>query len=148
MRMLALDVGDKRIGVAICDPLGILASPLTVIERKKDGADFEAISALINEYCAERLIVGLPRLPNGTLGTQTEKTQTFVDSLAHHINIPIEMYDERFSTDLAEQLLRDAGKNPQQIKKMKDAAAAALILQWYLDQKAARRNEVMENEVL
>ena len=148
MRILSLDVGDRRIGVAICDPLEILASPLMVIERKGNGSDIETICALIDEQDAKQVIVGLPRLPDGSLGTQTEKTQIFVDSLTRHIDVPIEMYDERFSTDMAEQLLRDAGRNHQQIKKMKDAAAAALILQWYLDQKAARTNDAMENEVL
>ncbi len=148
MRMLALDVGDKRIGVAVCDPLQILASPLTVMERKGSVTDTELVCALIKEHRAERVIVGLPRLPDGSFGTQAEKTQAFADSLAPHIDVPIEMYDERFSTDLAEQLLRDAGRNPQQIKGMKDAAAAALILQWYLDEKAARTNDALENEVL
>ena len=140
MRMLGLDVGDKRIGVAVCDPLEVLASTLTVSERKETGSDVEAICALIHEHNAERVIVGLPRLQDGSLGTQAEKTQFFADELALHVGIPIEMFDERHSTDMAEQLLRDAGRNRQQIKEKKDAAAAALILQWYLDEKSGMPN--------
>ncbi len=148
MRMLGLDVGDKRIGVAVCDPLEVLASMLTVIERKGNGSDIEAICALIDEHNAERVIVGLPRLPDGSLGTQAEKTQFFADKLVQHVGIPIEMFDERHSTDMAEQLLRDAGKSRQQIKEKKDAAAAALILQWYLDQQAVIKDIEMENGTL
>ena len=140
MRMLALDVGDKRIGVALCDPLEILSSPLTTIERKNDGKVFEEIALLINEYKVERIIVGLPRLPDGALGTQAQRTQSFVDELEQNTDIPIEMHDERYSTDLAQQLLRDAGGTPKQIKQKKDAAAAALILQWYIDERAEASN--------
>ena len=145
MRMLGLDVGDKRIGVAVCDPLEVLSSALTVIERKEDGSDFETILSLVEKYNAERIIVGLPRLMNGSLGTQAEKTQAFSEQLAGYTSVTIELSDERLSTDVAKQLLQDAGKKPREIKEKKDAAAAAMILQWYLDQRATMKDIEMEN---
>jgi putative Holliday junction resolvase len=140
MRMMGLDVGDKRIGVAICDPLEILASAFATIERSGNENEFEEILSIVKDHQIERIIVGLPRLIDGSLGAQAEKTQFFADELAQHVGIPIEMFDERHSTDMAEQLLRDAGRNRQQIKEKKDAAAAALILQWYLDEKSGMPN--------
>ena len=140
MRMLGLDVGDKRIGVAVCDPLEILASVLTTIERDYAGTEFGEIFSLVKEHGAERIIVGLPRLSDGSLGTQAEKTLSFAEQLAQCIDIPIEMFDERHSTDMAEQLLRDSGKDQKAIRQKKDAAAAALILQWYLDENSGIPN--------
>jgi len=138
--MLGLDVGDKRIGVAMCDPLEMLAGTLTVIERKADGSDIKAICELINQYSVERLVIGLPRLLDGGLGTQAEKTQAFITSLQEHTEVPVVTFDERFSTDMARDLMRQAGHKPEQIRKKKDSAAAALILQWYLDERAAARD--------
>ena len=134
MRILGLDVGDRRIGVAMSDPMGILASALAVIERKSDGAHFETIVDWVKENGVERIVVGLPRLMDGSIGTQAEKTRGFVEQLKQLTDVPIETSDERLSTSVADQLMRDAGKNRKQIKEMRDAAAAALILQWYLDE--------------
>ena len=134
MRILGLDVGDKRIGVALSDPLGILARALTVIERSKDNSEMAAILGLVEEHKAERIVVGLPLLMDGSIGEQAEKTRVFVKQLGQLTSIPIEMTDERLSTSIAEQLLRGAGKHRAQIKGIRDAAAAALTLQWYLDE--------------
>ncbi len=140
--MLGLDVGDKRVGVAMCDPLEMLASIVTVIERKPDGSDIRAICELINKHSVERLVIGLPRLPDGKLGTQAEKTQAFADQLEALSGIPVVMFDERFSTDMAQDMMRQAGQKPEQIRKKKDSAAAALILQWYLDERAAAKDRL------
>ena len=134
MRILGLDVGDRRIGVALSDPMGILASVLTVIERKADRSEFQVIVDLVNEHGAGKIVVGLPRSMDGTIGPQAEKTQDFARSLAELIDVPVELSDERLSTSIADKLLRDTGKSREQIKKKRDAAAAALILQWYLDE--------------
>ena len=138
MRILGLDVGDKRIGVAMSDPMEILASTLTVIQRKGNGSDFEAIDGLVKEYEVGCIVVGLPRLMDGRIGRQAEKTEAFAKELHELSGVPIEMWDERLSTVIADQLLRDAGTKSGQIKAKRDAAAAALILQGYLDRP---RNE-------
>ena len=134
MRILGLDVGDKRIGVAMSDPMGILASALTVIERKGDNSDFKVILGLVKEHEVGRIVVGLPQLMDGSHGEQAEKTKVFVKQLEQFTNLPIEMHDERLSTSVSDQLLRDAGKNRRQRKEKRDTAAATLILQWYLDE--------------
>ena len=134
MRILGLDVGDKRIGVALSDPLGILASALTVIERKRDNSEIFTILELAGEHKVERIVVGLPQLMDGSHGEQAEKTKVFAEQLKHRTEVPIEMHDERLSTSVADQLMRDAGKNHRQRKANRDSAAAALILQWYLDE--------------
>ncbi len=133
---MGLDVGDKRIGVAISDPLGILSTAFTTIERKNNESEFARILSITKDHQIGRIIVGLPRLLDGGLGTQAEKTQDFVDKLARLTEVPIEMFDERLSTDLAGDLLREAGRNYKEIRRKKDEAAAALILQWYLDEKS------------
>ncbi len=146
MRMMGLDVGDKRIGVALCDPLEIISSAITTIERDEDGTEFEEIVSMVRERGVERIVVGLPRLLDGGLGTQAEKTQVFVDELVQLTPVPVEMCDERLSTNVAEQKLHDAGRSHKEIRQKKDAAAAAVILQWYLDEKAMSGNNMMENE--
>ena len=133
MRFLGLDVGDKRIGVALSDPMGILASALTVIERRGDNSEFQIILDLVNEYEVACIIVGLPRLMDGSIGKQAKRVTTFVETLSGLTSVPVEMWDERLSTVAADRLLRDAGKKRDQIRASRDAAAAALILQGHLD---------------
>lgn len=133
MRTLGLDVGDRRIGVAMSDPMGILASTLTVIERKGDGTDSRTILDLVKENEVGCIVVGLPRSLDGSLGQQAAKTNAFVGELSELTDVPIKMWDETLSTVVAEGLLREAGKDRRQVKERSDAAAAAVILQWYLD---------------
>ncbi|NQT73061.1 MAG: Holliday junction resolvase RuvX [Chloroflexi bacterium] len=147
MRMMGLDVGDKRIGVSLCDPMEVLASAFGVIERTDDAADIQAIMELAKEHDVGRIIVGLPRLLEGGIGTQAHKTIDFAGELSEEIGIPVEMVDERFSSSIAEDLLRKAGKSHREIKEKIDAAAAALILQWYIDEHTVITNTSMENEV-
>lgn len=135
MRMLALDIGDKRIGVAVSDPMGVLARALTVIERHGSEADFQAILRLAEENRVGRIIVGLPRLMDGRSGAQAEKTRAFAEKLARLAPVPVETFDERLSSSIAEGLLHEAGRKPREIKARRDAVAAALILQWYLDER-------------
>ena len=132
MRSLGLDIGDKRIGVALSDPQGILASPFTIINRKDETADIEAIISIISQHQVERVIVGLPRSMDGSVGKQAEKVKVFVQNLGGQAKIPIGFRDERLSTVSARRLMRDA-KN----KKVRhdDAIAAAIILQGYLDER-------------
>lgn len=132
MRVLGLDVGDRRIGLALGDPLGILASALGALERRGAERDVQAILALIVENQAERVVVGLPRKLDGTLGEQARKVQEFTQKLVEASPVPVEYWDERLSTVAAQERLREAGaKRPTRGRV--DAAAAAHILQGYLD---------------
>ena len=134
MRCLGLDVGDKRIGVALCDPLGILASPLTIIDRQDDSVAVEAIVRIIDQKGVELIIVGLPVTMDGGIGAQAEKVNTFAHTLRNSTKVPMEFIDERLSTFSAKQLIREAGSRKRRGKKPDDAIAAAIILQRYLEE--------------
>lgn len=118
--------------MALSDPQGILASPLTIISCRNETADIEAVASLISQHQVEQVIVGLPRSMNGSLGKQAEKVKAFVRSLSSQIKIPIEFRDERLSSVLARRLIQEAG---QKRVRHDDAIAAALILQTYLDER-------------
>jgi putative Holliday junction resolvase len=134
MRSLGLDIGDKRIGVALSDPEGILASPLTVINRQDESRDIEAISDIISQQGVGRIIVGLPYSLDGSLGEQAEKVKAFTQRLASRIQVPLEYRDERLTTVMAGRLKRAAGGKKTKRKARDDAQAAAIILQGYLDE--------------
>ena len=134
MRCLGLDIGDRRIGVALSDPDGILASPLTIIERSDDSQDIKAITDIINKHQVGQVIVGLPRSLDGSLGGQAEKVKEFADRLAEQIEIPLEYRDERLTTVMAQRLKQASGGRKGRGKTRYDAEAAALILQNYLDE--------------
>ncbi|MCK4362973.1 MAG: Holliday junction resolvase RuvX [Dehalococcoidia bacterium] len=131
MAILGLDVGDKRIGVALAN--GLLAIPLTVLDRAGEEADMEKLLALAREHGVERIVVGLPLLMNGNIGMQAEKVLAFSRALSEHVDIPVDTWDERLSTVSAERLLLDTGMKREKRKGKRDAMAAAIILQAYLD---------------
>lgn len=133
MRILALDVGDKRIGIAVSDPTGLLASAERVLTRVSRDRDLAAVAALVSEYEAEAIVVGLPLHLSGRSGEQAERVRRFVERLSPHISVPVIFWDERLSTKGAQQLLIEAGLRPAQRAARLDAAAAAVILQSYLD---------------
>ena len=133
MRYLGLDIGDRWIGVALSDPLGKLASPLTIIKRSEDLADLEAIVCIINQHDVKRVIVGLPRSMDGSLGRQAEKVEAFTQQLCRKTEVPVEFRDERLTTVSARRLMR-ASQTKKGKKKRDDAIAAALILQGFLDE--------------
>jgi len=123
--------------VALSDPQGILASPLTIIECTDVATDIEAIINIATQYQVERIVVGLPRSMDGSLGQQVDKVEAFTQKLCNSINIPVEFRDERLTTVAAKRLLRAV--SPKKTRKAKrrvrdDAVAAALILQGYLDE--------------
>ena len=134
-RILGLDVGEKRIGVAVSDPQGILATPLAVIDRVEVTSDIMAILRLVRQYEAERIVVGLPRSMDGSIGKQAEKVVTFTEKLRSHINIPVEFRDERLSTVSAKRLMQETSGKKSKKKVRDDAIAAAIILQGYLDER-------------
>jgi putative holliday junction resolvase len=129
--------------VALSDPLGIIASPLTIVTRNNTPDDAGAIIKLARANGAELIIVGLPYSMDGTLGSQAEKVKTFVAEIKSLTDIPIEYRDERLSTVLAKKLVQKARKTGRQTRY--DAAAAALILQSFLDSSLPPR-EFQENE--
>ncbi len=133
MRIMGLDIGDRWIGVALSDPQQLCASALTVIERKGDATAVQAILDLVEKHQVERIVVGLPRSLNGSIGPQAEKVQAFSDKLSQQVSIPVESWDEWLSTVAAERLLIDAGVRRERRRKHRDAIAATLILQGYLD---------------
>jgi putative holliday junction resolvase len=135
-RSLGLDVGDKRIGLAISDTDGILASPLTVIERREEALDIDAITDIIISRQVERVIVGMPRSMDGSLGRQAEKVKNFTESLSRKTSVPVEYRDERLTTVMAERLMHSTSrrKTKGHAHPHRDAQAAALILQSYLDE--------------
>jgi putative Holliday junction resolvase len=135
-RLLGLDVGSKRIGVAVSDELGMLASPLVMVLRgRNDRAEF---SKLVNDFKPEKLIVGLPTGLSGREGPQAAETRSYADALATHLQLPIEYWDERLSSTVAERTLIEAGVRREQRKEKIDAMAAAVMLQGYLDRQRFR----------
>jgi len=135
MRSLGLDIGDRRIGVALSDPEGILASPLTVINRRDDRLDIKAITDIVSQKQVEQIIVGLPLSMDGSLSRQAEKVKEFTRKLCEHTQVPVEYRDERLTTVLAERLMQAVDTKKTRKKARHDAQAAALVLQGYLDEK-------------
>lgn len=138
MRVLALDVGDRRIGVAVSDPTGLVARPLTVLIRRSNAVDAEAIRALAEQNEAKLIVVGLPVTSEGEIGPQAQKTLAFVRYLREHLPHQIETWDERFTTEDAERELIAMGLRRRRRKELLDAAAAAIILdEWLAAQRHA-----------
>ena len=135
MRSLGLDIGDRRIGIALSDPGGKLASPFTIINCEDDTADVEAITDIISQQRVKQVIVGLPRSMDGSLGRQAEKVKAFTRKLCSHTEVPVEFRDERLTTVSAKRLMREANTGKTKRKARYDAMAAALILQGYLDEE-------------
>ena len=138
MRILGLDIGEKRIGVSLSDPLGIMAGALTVIERTTDDTAIKQIIVLSRENEVERIVVGLPRSLDGSLGKQAQAVQTFVDLLKERTELPVVTWDERLSTVAAERTLLEIGMKRDKRKKHRDSLAASFILQGYLDREKNR----------
>jgi putative Holliday junction resolvase len=123
VKVLALDFGRARTGVAVSDPTGTIARPLCVVESAATGDGLARLAALIGEEQAERVVVGMPLTLRGERGEQATETERFVEALTDVIGVPVVTYDERFTTDLAEQAPSDAPE---------DARAAAHLLSSYL----------------
>lgn len=132
---MGLDIGDKRIGVALSDPDGILASPLTIINRSDESLDIEAITNIVSQHQVKQIIVGLPRSMDGSIGKQAEKVEDFTRRLCQHTEVPVEFRDERLSTVSAKRLMQAISTKKTRKKVRDDAIAAAVILQGYLDEK-------------
>jgi putative Holliday junction resolvase len=133
MRVMALDIGDKRIGISLSDPLKITAQSLETLNRKNLKQDIAYICELLDKFEITELVVGLPKNMNGTIGPQAEKVQSFVNSLLKVKDIKVIYIDERLSTVTAEKTLIAGDVSRKKRKTVVDKLAATVILQTYLD---------------
>ena len=134
-RIMGLDIGDKTIGVSVSDLMGLTAQGVTTIKRVGKKKDIEAIKQIIAEKQVNKIVSGLPKNMNGTVGPQGEKVQKFCELLKEETNLPIEFWDERLSTVAAERSLIEGNVRRENRKKVIDMLAAVIILQGYLDSK-------------
>jgi putative Holliday junction resolvase len=149
--ILGVDLGEKRVGLAVSDPEGLLALPLALLDGSDEKGLVAAIACAVSEREAERVVIGLPRHLSGALGERAEASIRFRDILAAHVPVPVELWDERLSSAQAERILRVAdgresekggrprrrtGRSPRKADKGRvDRIAAVLILQAYLDHR-------------
>jgi putative Holliday junction resolvase len=139
MVIVALDVGQARIGVAVSDESELIASPHSIIRRTSNAAAFDAIARVVREAGAGMLVVGLPISLDRREHNQAQSVRSFAEKLRAKLRLPLAYADETLSTWKAEEMLRAAGVRPDRIRERIDAAAASVILQDYLDER--RRGE-------
>ena len=134
-RFLCLDIGDKRIGIAVSDPFNSYALPVTTYNRKNLKTDLEHIKCLVKEKGATALVCGLPVNFDGTASIQTQKAEFFINKLSEFVKVDIFRVDERCSTCEAEETLISQGKSREERKQFVDSLAASTILQGFLNDK-------------
>lgn len=133
MRILGIDYGHRRLGMALSDDEKILASPLPVYSRRNLDVDLAFLLGIVKENEVERAIVGLPRNMNGSIGKTAKEVLSFADKLQRKINIPVSTFDERMTSVEAERVLVETNLSRKRRKGLRDSIAAVLILQGYLD---------------
>ena len=141
MRVLGIDIGDRRIGVAISDELGWTAQPLPTIDRKNNISGPKAVAALVAEHGASQVVYGLPLNMDGSEGPAAVNARGFAAALGKLVDVELTPYDERLSTVEAERLLIEADVSRARRKERVDQIAAQIILQGWLDERAARARE-------
>lgn len=134
-RIMGLDYGDKRIGVAISDAFGWTAQGVEVIERKSEGDYIDRIRARIGEYEVDTIVVGLPKNMNGTIGPRGEICMAFAEELRQAFGLPVHLWDERLTTVAAQRTLLEADVSRRKRKQVIDKMAAAILLQNFLDSR-------------
>lgn len=134
MRLMGLDVGDRRIGVAVSDPLGLFAQGISTIVRQ-DGTnkDIEEIKKIINQYQVEKIVIGLPKNMNNTIGPMGEKVMQYAKTVEKKTGKPVVLFDERLTTAAAERMLIQADVSRKKRKGVIDKIAAVYILQSYME---------------
>lgn len=133
LRVLGLDMGERRIGVALSDPLGLTAGRLTVIERHGLEADVAVVRQLVERHEVQTIVVGLPLTLRGERGIQAKRVEAFAQQLARRLGLPVAFVDERLTTVQGERVLREVKASRRQRKQTIDQLAAQIILQQYLD---------------
>ena len=134
-RILGLDVGSKRIGIAVSDPLGITAQGLETLQRRNKRHDLAELERVIREHAVREIVVGLPLRMSGAEGTQSEKMQLFADELRKRFRLPVHLWDERLTSAEANRLLRETDLSIEKRAKVVDRMAAVLILQGWMEGK-------------
>lgn len=135
MRIVGLDVGEKTIGVAVSDLMGWTAQGVTVIRRSSWKQDFSSLRTIVEDYEANKFVLGLPIRTDGSYGPETEKIYKFAEKLKREFSLPVEYWDERFSTASAERILLEGDVSRAKRRQLIDKVAATVILQAYLDRK-------------
>ncbi|HEV2401401.1 MAG TPA: Holliday junction resolvase RuvX [Candidatus Sulfotelmatobacter sp.] len=135
-RILGLDVGARRIGVAISDPLGITAQGLETLHRKNKKYDFSYLHRVIRDNHVKEIVVGLPLRMSGVQGAQAEKIQLFAEDLRKHFKLPVHLWDERLTSAEANRLLRETDLSIEKRGQAVDRMAAILILQGWMESRA------------
>jgi len=138
LRIMALDLGDRRIGVAVSDALGWTAQGVGVVERHRDGREIGEIERIVREREVSEIVVGLPRNMDGSIGPRGEICIAFAEMLRGRLQLPVHLWDERLTTVAAERTLLEADVSRRKRRQVVDKLAATLILQHYLDTKAGR----------
>ncbi len=138
-RIIALDVGEKRVGVAVSDPLGCTAQPLTVLPRRPHAAFMEKLASLAAEYECRTILLGLPRRTTGEKGPEAQRVLALASEIKKKLNLSCETWDEWLTTVAAEKALIEGGVRREDRRQVIDMTAAALILEGYLNFLANRR---------
>lgn len=141
MRILGIDMGDRRIGLALSDPLGYTAQGLKTIQINNPDEVCDKLIAVINEKKVERIVFGLPKNMNGSMGPQAKKVQEYASKIKKLTKLPVDFEDERLSTVGAEQVLLMADQSRKKRKKAIDMLSAVIILQSYLDRKGSEKSK-------
>jgi putative Holliday junction resolvase len=142
-RILAVDYGEKRIGLAVSDELGITASPLMTLARRSDDETVRQIAKLASKLRVTQIVVGLPRRTDAQEGEMERKVKAFAEKLRQAVSVPVVLFDERFTTRIAEQVLLEADLSRRKRKQVRDRLAAVVLLQSFLE---AQRMSGWQNE--
>ena len=140
MRILALDLGEKNIGLAISDKLGLIAQGLPTLRHQTKDEDISAIADILKVHHITEVVVGIPVNLDGSLGKKAQEVAVFLEDLKKKITLPIKVWDERFTSVQAEKVLLEAGLSRKKRKRKIDQLAARLILQNYLDAKVISKD--------
>jgi putative Holliday junction resolvase len=138
-RILGLDVGSRRIGLAVSDLLGITAQGLETLQRTNKRGDFEQLEQVIRKYEVKEIVVGLPLRMSGAEGTQSEKMRVFAEELRKKFGLPVHLWDERLTSAEANRFLRETELSIEKRGKSVDRMAAILILQGWMDSQSSRK---------
>jgi putative Holliday junction resolvase len=141
MRILALDFGERRIGVAISDPIGMLASPFGTLEAAGTGVVARRLREIVAENDVGEILVGLPVRTDGSESTEAARVREWARAIENQVGVTVTLVDERFSTRQAAQNLHAAGETAASMRERLDSAAAAIILQSYLDARRLRESD-------
>lgn len=138
MRILAIDPGTVRLGLALSDPSGTIAQPLSVLARRSEPEDLKALTELVERHEVAMIVIGLPRLMDGRLDAAAQQAQAFGAQVARATGRPVAYWDERLTSVAAERYLIEQGKRRNKRRQEIDRMAATLLLQGYLDYRAGR----------